>query len=253
MLYVIFSIVVGFIGVTYLYYSLFFDTESKIESAIDEDKEIAADILSRFDFFSKDDPELVRKLAAETEFGSSDVEAYSQLSDKICNNPKSLTCNKVIRDLRKRARAGEAPFNEVGIPVKFGAISGKTQPKRFTLHVNPDFEYAKRVVEISYKGQRLVLYAAPKMGSVRNRNFVHLNISQVDLLGAPRANRKDSGREINDPYEDSAFIVAKLESDPTLYDPHCPDYWNEARNPSLCSLEEAINLSKYLEVSALLK
>lgn len=214
------------------------------------DREVAADILDRFDFFSKDDPDLVKRLAAETVFKDSGEGAYSQLMDKICSNPKSETCNEVIRDLRLKAQRKEPPFNDVGIPVRFGALSGQPQPKRFTLHVSPSFEYARRVVEIAYDGRRLILYAEPKMGPLADRNFVHLNVAQADALFAPRANTQNSGRAIDAPYKDTAFIVAIPESDPTLFDPNCPDHWNKERNPSLCSLDEAVPLSLYLRVAA---
>jgi hypothetical protein len=251
--YIIFSAITAILAIAYLYYILFYDTKTKIESALSNDKDAATDILSRFDFFSTRDPDLVKKLAAETAFNAGGADAYAKLMDKICANPKSATCNEVIRDLRFRAQRQEPPFNDVGIPVKFGTLSGPAQPKRFTLHVSPSFEYARRAVEVSYRGKRLILYAEPKMGTITNKNFVHLNISQADAIDAPRANTENSGLSIDDAYKDSGFIVVIPQSNPTLFDPSCPDYWDKRRNPSLCLLGEEPSLTKYLSVAANLK
>ncbi|ATP17991.1 MULTISPECIES: hypothetical protein [Sphingobium] len=247
--YLSFSVIIITFAGTFLYYKIFYDTQSKISDALLEDGDSASQILGRFNFFQKSDPRLVEALAKETAFGPPGEGAYRLLMDKICVNKNSKTCNQAIMEIRQRAEKREPPFNDVGIPVKIGVPSGEEEPKRFTVNVSPSFGYANRAVNIIYKGRRLTLYASPRMPGYTDDNFVHLNTAQADALGAPRANTRDSSRRIDDPYVQSAFAVEVVNEDPNLYDPVCPMHWNAERNPSLCKKEKQLRTSEYLRLS----
>ncbi|KAK0346293.1 hypothetical protein LTR94_007420 [Friedmanniomyces endolithicus] len=219
--YLSFSVIIITFAGTFLYYKIFYDTQSKISDALLEDGDSASQILGRFNFFQKSDPRLVEALAKETAFGPPGEGAYRLLMDKICVNKNSKTCNQAIMEIRQRAEKREPPFNDVGIPVKIGVPSGR----------------------------RLTLYASPRMPGYTDDNFVHLNTAQADALGAPRANTRDSSRRIDDPYVQSAFAVEVVNEDPNLYDPVCPMHWNAERNPSLCKKEKQLRTSEYLRLS----
>lgn len=247
--YLIFSGVTLVFTASFLYYKMFYDTESKISDALSTDEDSASQILGRFNFFQKTDPRLVEALAKETAFGPPGEGAYRQLMDKICVNKTSKTCNQAVMEIRERAEKRQPPFNDVGIPIKIGVPSGEEEPKRFTVNVSPSFGYANRTVNIIYKGRRLTLYASPRMPGYTDDNFVHLNTAQADALGAPRANTQDSRRAIDEPYVQVAFAVEVVSEDPLLYDPMCPLHWNAERNPSLCRQEKQIRTSEYLRLS----
>lgn len=245
--YMAFSLFTAICALLFVYFKVFYDPQTKIEDAMLQDRETASQVLTRFYYYEKSDPRLVDALAEETAFGPPGESSYRKLAAKLCISADSKTCNQAIAEIRKRAENREPPFNDVGIPVTFGVPKLEDQPERFSVFVNPKFQYAKKIIEVSNRGKRIVVFASPRLGENTDVNYIHLNADQVNLFGLPFANL-DKDRNLNQSFQSTAFVVEVRDEMPELFDASCTNKTRSRVGKLLCGKGRTISTSDYFVI-----
>ena len=147
-------------------------------------------------YYNIGDNRFVQKLADLTGYPASITkQAIIDFQKKVqCEGLSSKQCNEALADLRQRARAREAPFNEPGMLFNAG-LSGGTQPRRFFINVTDEFAFKQSAVDVvnPLNGNRLRLWPRVAINTASRPMLVHLNEEQVLYL----TGQKDIGLRVD--------------------------------------------------------